>query len=142
MTTAISTSDPGTERVGDRFGCVMRTSPLQLNKERTGRSGMSQRACSRFHQAARYLRPSCADLPFLGLLCLEIGIRVLILPGRIMALGGPDPALSRMSDLDTSWPASGPAESLKSFGRRKRTKVADERTRGEQVAAMGNLLLG
>ncbi len=44
-----------------------------------------------------------------------------------------DLALIRMSDYLASQPASGPAESLKSFGRRRRTKVVDERTRDEQV---------
>jgi hypothetical protein len=42
-----------------------------------------------------------------------------------------------MSVLYTSWPASGLAESLKSFGRRRRTKVADERTRGKRALVYG-----
>jgi len=32
---------------------------------------------------------------------------------------------------------NGPAENLKSFGRRRRTKVVDERTRGEQALVYG-----
>ena len=42
--------------------------------------------------------------------------------------------LSRMSVIDTPQPVSGPSQNLKSFGRRRRTKVVDERTRGEQAA--------
>ena len=37
---------------------------------------------------------------------------------------------------------SRPSAVLKSFGRRRRMKVLDERTRGEHSPSMGNLILG
>jgi len=49
----------------------------------------------------------------------------------------PDRATCRMSACATCRPASGPAENLKSFGRRRRTKVVDERTRGQQAPLYG-----
>jgi hypothetical protein len=50
----------------------------------------------------------------------------------------PDRTTSRMSALVMYWPVSGPAEDLKSFGRRRRTKVVDERTRGTQAPGYGD----
>jgi hypothetical protein len=42
-----------------------------------------------------------------------------------------------MSDFGATRTESRQAENLKSFGRRRRTKVVDERTRGEQVPLYG-----
>jgi hypothetical protein len=40
---------------------------------------------------------------------------------------------NRMSGIRAYLPKNGQSTSLKSFGRRRRTKVLDERTRGEQT---------
>jgi hypothetical protein len=47
-------------------------------------------------------------------------------------------ASTRMSDIGAPGTVSGPAEGLKSFGRRRRTKVLEERTRGRGALAYGD----
>jgi len=45
----------------------------------------------------------------------------------------------RMSGFPSGRPENGPTKILKSFGRRRRTKVLEERTRGGQASVYGDL---
>jgi hypothetical protein len=51
------------------------------------------------------------------------------------------PSHLELSALVKCGPMSGPAESLKSFRRRRRTRVVDERTRGIQASVYGDFYL-